>query len=140
MDMDAFLNSQPSADVIEGFARHVDGVASFVRLCGASYAKNDASRVVVLSGRGIDVMLPVAFSPEDWHLATEDQALFSALREAHGWTYARVSDLDVSEPELADIQRERDASLKRLSDLVTVLGGPVSVDRLFALPGFEVQE
>lgn len=95
------------------------------------------SRGIKVSGNGRSVEFPIVTDERTWRETSAEQAFYSVLVDARGWSAANVDETalatlvdDVERAEMPLIRKDLTEELSRISDLAEVAGGRAALEDL----------
>lgn len=121
------------------FAARCLRVASAANAKGMTLEKSSepGSHAVKISGNGRSVDFPIVTDERTWLETSVEQAFYSVLVDARGWSAAIVDDAslatlvdDVEREEVPLIRKDLSEELERISKLAEVAGGRTALEEL----------
>ncbi|GAC1348898.1 MAG: hypothetical protein NVSMB19_01320 [Vulcanimicrobiaceae bacterium] len=115
-------------------------VASAANARGVTLAKSErrGERALVVSGHGRSVGFPIVTDERTWRETSVEQAFYSVLVDARGWSSANVDDAslatiadDVERDELPLIRTDLTEELARIGELAEIVGGRAELENLW---------
>ena len=129
------------------FAARALRVAAAATAHGATLTKSDAhgARALVVAGNGRTVEFPIVTDERTWRETTVEQAFYSVLVDAHGWSGAHVDAAslatlvdDVERDEMPRIRKDLTEELARVAVLGEIVGGRAQLEALWASVALQV--
>lgn len=107
---------------------------------GATLSKSDAhgARTLIVVGNGRRVEFPIVTDERTWRETTVEQAFYSVLVDAQGWSAAHVDEAslatlidDVERDEMPLIRKDLSEELARVAVLSEIVGGRTELEALW---------
>lgn len=121
------------------FAARCLRVASVASAKGVSLEKSHArgKYALTISGNGHVVVFPIVTDERTWRETSVEQAFYSVLLDARGWSAAHVDNAsrttlvsDAAADEMPLIQKDLSEELARIAELAETFGGRAALEDL----------